>query len=297
MNHQRLLPRRRIEFTNGIALNYIDEGAGKPIVFIAGLLVNGDLWRKVISPLSINYRCIAFDLPLGAHSVPMPADAELSPRTVARIIGEAISALDLQDVTLVGVDTGGAISQLVFVHEGERIARLVLSNCDAFEAFPPLLLRPFKWLAFIPGGMRILRAALRLRPMQRFLLWLVQRAKPDTALLDSYFAPMQNNDILRDVRKFMRAIRSQDTIEAAKRFATIKKPALLIWAHGDPFFTDALANRLCRTFTQARIEWVAKSKSKTFVAEDAPDEFAQHLNQFIRESSSSQDKSAPAGLA
>lgn len=285
MTQQRLLPRKRVTLANGIALDYVDVGVGEPIVFIAGLLTNGDLWRKAIAQLATNYRCIAFDLPLGSHRVAMPANTDLSPRGVARMVGEAMSALDLHQVTLVGVDTGGAICQLVFAYHGERIARLSLSNCDAFEAFLPVPLRPFQWVAFVPGGMRLMRAMLSPRPMQRLLLWLVQKSKPNAALLDSYFMPMQSNDILRDVGKFLRAIHSRDTIEAAKRFATIDKPALLIWAHSDPFFTDAMAERLCRTFAHGRIEWVAKSKSKTFVAEDEPDEFVQHLNRFIRDSS------------
>lgn len=287
MTQKRLLPRKRAMLANGIALDYIDEGAGKPIVFIAGLLANGDLWRKAIAQLAVSHRCIAFDLPLGAHRIAMPADTDLSPKGIARMVGEAIVALDLHEVTLVGVDTGGAISQLVFAHYGERIARLALSNCDAFEAFLPVPLRPFQWVAFVPGGMGMMRGLLRFQPMQRLLLWLVQKSKPDTALLDSYFTPMRNDDILRDLSKFLRAIHSRDTIEAAKRFATIDKSALLIWAHGDPFFTDSMAERLCRSFMQARIEWVAKSKSKTFVAEDEPDEFAQHLNRFIHQSSGS----------
>lgn len=285
MTQMRLLPRKRVTLANGVALDYVDEGAGAPIVFIAGLLANGDLWRKVIARLSSEHRCIAFDLPLGAHRVAMPADADLSPQGVARIIGEAIAALDLHDVTLVGVDTGGAISQLVFAYHGERIARFALSNCDAFEAFLPVLLRPFQWVAFIPGGMRLLRAVLRGQPMQRLLLWLVQRSKADAALLDSYFTPMQQDEILRDLGKFLRAIHSRDTIAAADRFASIDKPALLVWAHGDLFFPDALAQRLCRSFARARLEWVAKAKSKTFVAEDEPDEFTQHLTRFIRETS------------
>lgn len=282
---QRLLPRKRLTLSHGMTLDYIDEGTGKPIVFIAGLLANGDLWRKAIAQLASRYRCIAFDLPLGAHRVAMPANADLSPQGVARLIGEAIAALDLDNVTLVGVDTGGAICQLVFAYHGDRIARLALSNCDAFEAFLPAPLRPFQWLARAPGGMKLMQRLFRLTPVQRLLLWLVQRSKPDAALLDSYFTPIQNDDILRDLGKFMRAIDPRDTIEAAERFPAIDKPALLIWAHGDPFFTDTLAERLCRTFAHGRLEWVAKSKSKTFVAEDEPDEFVQHLNLFIREHS------------
>ncbi len=283
MTQQRLIPRQRLTPESGITLEYCDEGAGKPIVFIAGLLVNGDLWRKVIAQLSGHYRCIAFDLPLGAHRVAMPADAALSPQFVAGLIGEAISALDLQDVTLVGVDTGGALSQLVFAYHGERIGRLLLSNCDAFGSFPPKILRPFLWFAYVPGGMVTLRALMQWKPMQTFILWLLQRSKADSALRASYFAPMRDHAILRDLKKFMRAVDARDTVEVAKRLPAIDKPALLVWARGDWFFTDALARRLCGIFAKGQLQWV--TKSKTLVAEDQPDELVRHLTRFIRETS------------
>ena len=70
-------------------------------------------------------------------------DADLSPRGVAALVAEFLEALDLDDVTLVGNDTGGAhhASSLAPDH-GERIGRLVLTSCDAFEDFPPKLFGP-----------------------------------------------------------------------------------------------------------------------------------------------------------
>ena len=59
------------------------------------------------------------------------------PRGVARLIAAFLEALELDDVTLVGNDTGGAICQLVVDRHPERLGRLVLTNCDAFENFPP----------------------------------------------------------------------------------------------------------------------------------------------------------------
>ncbi len=50
---------------------------------------------------------------------------------------QLLDALDLHDVTLVGNDTGGAICQLAIKGDHNRIGGLVLTNCDAFEHFPP----------------------------------------------------------------------------------------------------------------------------------------------------------------
>src|SRR5438445_13019107 len=90
-------------------LRYVDRGSGPPVVFVHGLLVDGRLWRKVTPLLEGRVRCIVPDWPLGSHANPMNADADLTPRGVARLIDNFLEALELRDVTLVGNDTGGAI--------------------------------------------------------------------------------------------------------------------------------------------------------------------------------------------
>ena len=110
-----------------------------------GLLVSGQLWRKVVPALAERYRCIVPDLPLGPHAVSMAPDADLSPPGLARLVVEFLEALGLHEVTLVGNDTGGAICQLVVAGHTERVSRLVLTNCDAFENFPPPLLGLLQW--------------------------------------------------------------------------------------------------------------------------------------------------------
>ena len=77
------------------------------------------------------------DLPLGSHTIPVREASALSLPGVAEIINDAIVALDLSDVTLVGSDTGGGLCQLVVDAHPDRIGRLVLTNCDAFDKCPP----------------------------------------------------------------------------------------------------------------------------------------------------------------
>src|ERR1700760_3766722 len=122
----------------GGEISYADRGAGPPAVFVHGLLVNANLWRKVVPTVAdAGFRCLAPDLPLGAHRVPMPADADLTPPGVARLIAEFLDALDLTDVTLVANDTGGALTQILMANHPDRIGRVVLTPCDAFEEFFP----------------------------------------------------------------------------------------------------------------------------------------------------------------
>ena len=66
---------------------------------------------------------------MGAHQQPMLADADLSLRGIARLVVELIERLDLNDVTLVGNDSGGALVQLLVGDGSPRITSIVLVSC------------------------------------------------------------------------------------------------------------------------------------------------------------------------
>ena len=114
------------------------DSAHPPVLFVHGILVDGQLWRDVAEDLARRgFRCIVPTWPLGSHTIPVREASALSLPGVAEIINDAIVALDLSDVTLVGSDTGGGLCQLVVDAHPERIGRLVLTNCDAFDKCPP----------------------------------------------------------------------------------------------------------------------------------------------------------------
>src|SRR5690242_13151008 len=140
-----------IELPIGL-LDYRDLGprtADAPVaVFVHGFLVNATVWDPVAEELaSGGFRCILPDWPLGAHRRPVNPLAELSPQAVAEAVIGLLDALDLHDVVLVGSDTGGALCQLALRGDTGRVRGLVLTNCDAFEQFPPRFLVPLFTLA------------------------------------------------------------------------------------------------------------------------------------------------------
>src|SRR3954447_3844368 len=128
-------------------IDYDDTGGNGPVVlFVHGLLVDGSLWRKVVAPLE-GFRCIVPTLPLGSHRVPARDRSALTPIGVADMLAELMERLELTDVTIVANDTGGAITQLLLTRRPERVARVVLTPCDAFENFLPPAFKPLQWLA------------------------------------------------------------------------------------------------------------------------------------------------------
>jgi pimeloyl-ACP methyl ester carboxylesterase len=270
-----------VTLTSGV-IRYRDTGAGMPIVFVHGLLVNGNLWRKVVTELAPNFRCIVPDLPLGSHPYPMGPDADLTPPALAHLIAEFLAALDLHEVILVGNDTGGALCQLVITQQPERIGRLVLTNCDAFDNFLPLFFRPLQWAAHIPGFVFVMAQALRLhffRTSPIALGWLV-KYPVEASIVESYVRPViANARIRRDFTKVLKGISARYTLEAAAKFGDFRRSVLLAWAEEDRFFTMRYAKQLRSSFPMAQLRLI--SDSATFVPEDQPEVLAQLIQAFI----------------
>ena len=273
--------KREVRLRRGL-IRYRDVGSGPTLVFVHGLLANGVLWRDVVSWLSERFRCVVPDLPLGGHAVPMGDGVDLSPRGVARLVAEFIDALDLRDVTLVGNDTGGAICQLVVTEHPERIGRLVLTNCDAYEAFLPWPLRPFQYGPRLLGRrfVDLVAWTLKARAAQRLLLKLVAKRRMGEATLDAYFGDLIRNAGVRgDVTRFLRQISNRYTLDAARRFPGFRRPVLISWGEDDPFFSSRYARRLERDFPDARLKYLPNSRA--FVPEDQPAALAWCIKEFV----------------
>lgn len=272
-----------LDLTQG-RLRCFEAGTGMPIVFVHGLLVNANLWRKVVPKLSPDFRCIALDLPLGAHELPMKEDADLSPPGVANLIAEAIEALELKDVTLVGNDTGGALCQLLVTSRPARIGRLVLTSCDYRDNFPPPMFSYFKLLPPLSPLMPLLFAPMRLRAPRRLafaLGWLTKRPIERPAE-DSYVLPVLGNRRVRaDLNKMIRGLDKRLTNEAADHLKEFERPALIAWSREDRFFKLEHAKLLASDLPDARLEWI--EEARTFSAEDQPDRLAELIAGFIRE--------------
>jgi pimeloyl-ACP methyl ester carboxylesterase len=273
----------QVQLSQG-TIHYDDEGEGRVVVLIHGLLVNGTVWERVVPELSAHARVIVPNLPLGSHPAAMNDGADMSPRGVADLIAELLDTLDLRDVTLVGNDTGGALCQLVCAWHPERIARLVLINCDAFENFPPRAFKPVvAFLTRVPGAVKALELGGRLAPVRRRAMSiapLTVTPVPD-AMLQGWIAPLRDPGVRRDLVRFMRAMDPQVTLDAADRLREFDRPALLVWGMRDAFFPVSEAERLVQTLPDARLERV--ENARTFVQLDEPARVAELVGAFAAE--------------
>ena len=265
-----------IQLSQGV-VRYREQGTGAPIVLIHGLLVNGNVWDRLVPLLAAQGRCIVPDLPLGSHSLPMNKGADLSAPGLARLIAEFMERLELEDVTLVGNDTGGALCQLVAADHPERLGRLVLTTCDAFENFPPSAVRPMVTALKLPGALVATSLIGRLRVVRRAAfkaMPLTMQPIPDEQV-KSWVAPLADKRIRADLATVVRGIDPADTLAAAERLRGFDRPALIAWGAEDRFFPFSDAERLAATLPNARLERIPNARA--FVQLDAPERLAEMI--------------------
>ncbi|MEP7023176.1 MAG: alpha/beta hydrolase [Actinomycetota bacterium] len=257
-----------------------EDSTEPPVVFLHGLLVNGELWTGVAEALAAQgVRSYAPDLPLGAHPIPLRPEADLSPRGVARMVIAFLDALGLDDVTLVGNDTGGALCQFVVDTDPARIGRLVLTNCDAFDQFPP---PPFGLLVKAgrrPGRVHAMMAMMRPTWARHSVLGYgpLTASRLDPALTRRWITPaLTSGGVRRDAARFMTAISPADLLDVSQRLGRFSKPVLLLWGTADRFFKIAFAHRLRDAFPDARL--VEVEGGRTFLPLDEPSRVADEIH-------------------
>jgi pimeloyl-ACP methyl ester carboxylesterase len=271
--------RREIDLPAG-RIRYREAGEGKPVVFVHGFLVDGRLWDGVVDRLSDRCRCIAPDWPIGAQQIAMKPDADLSPPGIAAIIDSFLAALELEDVTIVGNDSGGAMSQVLVTRHPERIGRLVLTNCDTHENFPPGIFKAMVPLAKLPGGMAVLSAPFRIGALARAAFKPFAKTKIPADLIASWMAPSLGDPaIKRDATKVTAGMNKRYTLEAAEKLSSSDLPVLLTWAPGDKFFPIKYAERMVKETPNARL--VQIPDAGTFVALDQPQRLADEIASFV----------------
>ena len=262
-------------------IHYREEGAGDPIVFVHGLLVDGRLWDGVASRLASSYRCVLPDWPLGSHVTPLAPGADRSPRGIAHLIADFIEARELDGVTIVGNDTGGAISQILASERPERLRALVLTNCDCLENFFPPMLRPLQWFAYVPGAYALMARQMQSARARRSPLgfgMLTHRPMPDE-LTGAWAAPLLRPEIRADTTATVKAVNKRDTLAAARALHDRPLPTLLAWAPDDRVFPIRFAERLQAMIPGARLERIADSRA--FVPFDQPERLAELIGEFI----------------
>ena len=260
-------------------INYEESGptGGRPIVFIHGYTMSSSLWRPLIDRLSSRgLRCFAPTWPLGSHTEPM-AKAP-TPEGVAALISEFLEALELTDVVLVGNDTGGALAQIVATTYPQRLGALVLTSCDAFEHFPPPILKPFIAAARFPATFTAAAQPLRTKLGRRRAYGDLAHSDIDSLVTEWLKPALSDSRVREDLRRLTASLNQRSTVTAGERLPQFDKPALIAWSADDAFFPSEDGRRLAAALPNARFELI--ERARTFSMIDQPDALAELIGNF-----------------
>jgi pimeloyl-ACP methyl ester carboxylesterase len=272
---------RTVETPHGPVRVCDTGGPGTPLLLIHALLVDGDLYSELV-PLLIaqGRRCLVPELPLGAHELPLYPDADLTPSGLAQLLVEVLDALGVERVDLVGVDTGGALSQLLMADHRERVGRVILTACDAYDAFPPRMFRVPVALLAAPGGLWISAQFARVRWVRGLT---TPRPVTHSTVADEtakrWTAPLLRKGVRHDLRKVLRGMNSRYTLAAAEANKDFPRPVLIAWGDDDRLFPRRLAERLATDLPHA--ELTALNDCAAFAALDQPAELARLIHHHL----------------
>ena len=273
---------REVRLSRGL-IHYAEHGQGPTVVLLHGLLMDHTVWDAVLPGLPDGFRYIRPVLPLGAHSVPMNDDADLSMRGMVQLLAEFMAALDLRDVALVHTDWGGGLFLTAYGLD-ERVARLIILSCEAFDNFPPGLPGRVAVLAArVPGGMCLARRQLRIGWFRRLpvAMGLMSRNGIPAAQIRAWTAPgLANSKIRRDVRKYATAALDRSELvrntEALQHFTG---DALVLWSTASAVMPREHGRRLARILPKAQL---AEIDAYVLSMIDQPEQVALSIADFLQ---------------
>ncbi|HYF46932.1 MAG TPA: alpha/beta hydrolase [Acidimicrobiales bacterium] len=256
-------------------------GVGAPVLLVHGILVNGSIWDAIVPGLAVDHQVIQPDLPLGAHRVHAERRDLLTPEVVADSLGDLLDALGHEEAVVVGNDTGGAIAQLFTARHPDRVRALVLTSCDAFDHFPPTVLKPVKPLLAVPGMIDLFGLLYRSRRIRRSWMGagLILREVDDDLIAPYFDRIAHDRESRRDMARFVRGCRPALTNAAADALSTFPRPVLLAWSAGDVLFPEADARRLAEMIPDAELTWIRDSR--TFSMVDQPEQLLAAVRPFL----------------
>jgi pimeloyl-ACP methyl ester carboxylesterase len=237
-------------------ISYVEQGAGPVALFVHGVLLNSNLWRKQLSELSDIRRCIAVDL-LAHGDTEITPDQDVSVTANAEMLKQFLDALHIDEVDLVGNDSGGGICQIFAASYPERIRSMTLTNCDTHDNWPPEAFKPFLAMAANGGLRKTLDAMLADKNIYRSPDALgpayehPDKVSDDT--IEAYLRPLvRSEQRTSDVQRFLAAFDNKHTRAIESRLKSLQAPTLIVWGTDDVYFDVKWSHWLANTIPGVR---------------------------------------------
>jgi pimeloyl-ACP methyl ester carboxylesterase len=281
MSNQQTTPTvRSIETPSG-RISYAEAGSGPVALFVHGVVLNKHLWRHQLSGLSDIRRCIAVDL-LAHGDTEIEPNQDVSVTANANMLREVLDALRIDQVDLVGNDSGGGIAQIFAALNPNRVRSLTLTDCDTHDNWPPEAFKPFVEMVAAGGLSKMLNAMLADKSIYRSLGALGPGyERPETATdedIEIYLRPhLRSEQRTRDLERFVGAFDHKHTLAIEPQLRRLKAPTLIVWGTDDVYFPVKWAHWLAEAIPGAKPP-VELPGARIFF----PEERAEAFNQLLR---------------
>lgn len=280
MNGKKSRPvQHKVQTRSGL-ISYTEQGTGPVALFVHGVLLNSYLWRHQLEGLSDIRRCIAVDL-LAHGDTEITANQDVSVTANAKMLKEFLDALKIDQVDLVGNDSGGGIAQIFAALYPERVRTLTLTDCDTHDNWPPEAFKPFLAMAAAGGLHGTLDAMLADKNTYRAPQALgpayehPEQVSDDT--IEKYLRPFLRSDQRTlDLQRFLAAFDNKHTLAVEDRLKTLKGPTLIVWGTDDVYFDVKWSHWLADNIpgTQRRVEFKG---ARIFFPEERWQDFNKEL--------------------
>jgi pimeloyl-ACP methyl ester carboxylesterase len=264
-------------------ISYSDLGTGPVALFVHGVLLNSYLWRHQQETLSDVRRTIAIDL-LAHGDTEIRSDQNVSVTANAKMLCEFLDALAINQVDIVGNDSGGGISQIFCALYPERVRSLTLTNCDTHDNWPPIAFQPFVAMVKAGGLRKTLEAMLSNKAIYGSPEALgpayehPEKVSDDT--IERYLRPLvATEQRTRDLERFVNAFDNRHTVAIEPKLRTLNAPTLIVWGTDDVYFDVKWSHWLSKTIpgTKRRVEFEG---ARIFFPEERPEDFNKELREF-----------------
>lgn len=270
-----LEPYRRVATTRFGEVSYLDVGEGPVALFVHGVFVNAHLWRNVIAPAREVRRCIAVDLPAHGRTMSSPT-WDYSLPALATMLAELCDHLGVDQVDLVGNDTGGAVCQVFATSYPQRLRTLTLTDCDTQGNYPPAAFESTVDLARTGGLVPIITRLASDLDLGRSKIGLGSGyERPDDLtdeVLISYLGPFGESDArASELERFVAGLDDTELSAVHGQLRRLEVPTLLVWGTDDVFFDLSWARWLADTIPGVT-ELVEVEGARLFFPDERPDE-------------------------
>ncbi|MEO7996436.1 MAG: alpha/beta hydrolase [Gemmatimonadaceae bacterium] len=261
-------------------ISYVEAGAGPVALFVHGVLLNSFLWRNQLSGLSDIRRCIAPDLLAHGDTEIVPGQ-DVSVTANATMLREFLNAMQIDQVDLIGNDSGGGIAQIFAALNPSRVRTLTLTNCDAHDNWPPEAFKPFLEMAAAGGLSGALNGILADKNIFRSPGAMGPAFEhPETVsddVIETYLRPfVRTEQRTRDLERFLAAFDSKHTVAVESKLQTLQAPTLIVWGTDDVYFDVKWARWLAETIPGTRRSVELKG-ARIFFPEERAAEFNNQL--------------------